>query len=769
MKYRGNRDQPGAEESKGFSTPSRRGFLQCTALWPALFGPALRAGETARPLDPRGRIHIPIGIANTLDTLKTFVEAEGNFSPGFGSYGVYFWVYDRGAERLVAPTMQDVACAHGLHKDGYLIPWAEWSAEGVQVRTEVCHVQRSSAAGPVHVVAARVRLRNRGTSPRRFTLYTVLRPVGPAGFDLHDVAVSEDGEALLVEGRPAVVAMQPVASAGVLAEDTTGELALSGKSPVGSRVHSEAGDCSGALLHEVELSAGESRWFHFVCPVLPGRRAARHQWADLKQEAMVDVAPLNPQNGGILQPDPGLDYCRGLDVAGLFQEAEAYWRDLTGPIEISVPDPRWRQAARAIIAHASLCMNEGAPDVAVINYNVFNRDGSYVANIFQKAGLFQLSEAALDYFLAQPFNGRAYPEADNPGQILWAMGQQWLFTRDQHWLRRVYPAAAKIAAMIEYCRTRPGPHWVNPHRLDFGEALPPERREELKPGRCDGFHPEYTEAFDIAGLRAAAVLAKAAGKESDSRRWSGLSDRFFESYDQRFGGRLTRDYGSYSVLWPCQLYPASSPKARTQFGSFGAQKPTSWRYFPLATAHQGLLAGNREAGYGTLSIHLEHEQMRGWFAFDEGGGSDSGGWYRARTTWPHNKEKPGENLSVAMPHGWAIAELWLLMRDSLVHEDGDQLVLLAGVAAEWFRHAAGMRAEHLRTHFGELSLEYQPGPKSAKLELSGDARPPRGYSLALPSQLAASVSADGRAVAPGQNGAWNLPGDARKITLVFAA
>jgi hypothetical protein len=37
------------------------------------------------PLDPRGKIHIPIGIANTLDTLKTFVEAEGCFSPGVGS------------------------------------------------------------------------------------------------------------------------------------------------------------------------------------------------------------------------------------------------------------------------------------------------------------------------------------------------------------------------------------------------------------------------------------------------------------------------------------------------------------------------------------------------------------------------------------------------------------------------------------------------------------------------------------------------------------
>jgi Domain of unknown function (DUF4372) len=36
----------------------------------------------------------------------------------------------------------------------------------------------------------------------------------------------------------------------------------------------------------------------------------------------------------------------------------------------------------------------------------------------------------------------------------------------------------------------------------------------------------------------------------------------------------------------------------------GPQKPQSWRYFPLATAHQSLLAGNRHAGYVILERRL---------------------------------------------------------------------------------------------------------------------------------------------------------------------
>ena len=80
----------------------------------------LAAEKPRTPLDPRGKVHIPIGVANTLDTLKTFVEAEGNFSPGFGSYGLYFWVRDEKAGRLYAPTMQDVKSEHGLMPGGLL-------------------------------------------------------------------------------------------------------------------------------------------------------------------------------------------------------------------------------------------------------------------------------------------------------------------------------------------------------------------------------------------------------------------------------------------------------------------------------------------------------------------------------------------------------------------------------------------------------------------------------------------------------------------------
>ena len=742
---------------------SRRAFLRSAALAPAL-------GAFAYPvtgsLDPRGRIHIPIGIPNTVDTLKTFVEAEGNFSPGVGSYGIYFWLFDRDAGKLVAPTLEAVPVRQGLAEGGLLIPWSEWQAGDIIVRTELCEAAIDAGGGQVFVVAARARLSNRGAGQRNVALYVALRPLGPAGWAVRQLQVDDSG-AFLVDGHTAIWADRKPARAGVLATDTVGALALGGRVPDTQAAHSETGDCSGAMLFDCVLPPGLAHQIGLVCPVLAGRRAARHHWVDLHFDALADVAELNPKEGGIPQPDPGLAFFRDLRVDTLFINAADFWNRFLEGIEIRMPDPRWGESLRVILAHAAMCMNEGAPDVAVVNYNVFNRDGMYIANIMQKAGRAALSRQILDYFVAHPFNGRAYPEADNPGQILWAIYQHWLLTRDEQWLRGIFPSVRKIAGMIRYYRTAPGPHWVGAGTLAYGEEVPAAQRQELKPGSCDGFHPEYTEAFDIAGLRGAAELAEALGNAGQAAEWRTLAESLFAAYDAKFGGNLAHGYGSYTVLWPCRLYPANGGKASEQFRNTGRQSPQSWRYFPLATAHQGLLAGNREAGHGTLEVHLAHEQMRGWYAFDEGGGSGSGGWHRLRTTWPCDRNKPGANESVAMPHGWAIAEFWLLLRDSIVFEDGASLVLFPGVPAEWFHAPDGMRTKGLATYFGSLDLTCHPVAGGAELTLAG-AQPPSGYVLRLPPELHASVRRGSESLPVEASGDCLLPRGTNLVSLRFS-
>jgi hypothetical protein len=66
-----------------------------------------------------------------------------------------------------------------------------------------------------------------------------------------------------------------------------------------------------------------------------------------------------------------------------------------------------------------------------------------------------------------------------------------------------------------------------------------------------------------------------------------------------------------------------------------------------------------------------------------------------------------------------------LLRDCLLFEDGDRLVLFGGVSPEWFRDAKGMEVVNAPTYFGDCSVRYSfDGAKDeGTLEMSGSARP----------------------------------------------
>ena len=538
---------------------------------------------------PRGRIHLAIGTPGTAHARKTFVEPEGVFSPGVGSYGIYFRVNGEVPEHI----------EYGLPPDGALIPWSRWRSGEVEVRVELCQVR--------DVVAARVSLTNRGVREAEARLTASIREVGPAGGPIEETSMRED--AYFVDGRVALV--------------PTGAFA--------------------------RLLPGESRVIGFVAPVkCDGDRQ---------------------------------DCLSSTDVDALFVEAAAYWKS---DVSIETPDRRWNEAFSTIPSHIAMTLDEGgALDVAILNYETFTRDAVYMIAVLERKGMHAMAERAIEYLLAHPFSGRPEPEADNPGQVLWIAGEHYLHTRDEAWRSRILPKVLELTRIIEE-----RPRYV----------MVDGKRKELIPGACDGIHPEYTEAFDIAGLRAAAML-------TNDGRWSALAEQRVRQYDGRFGNDPTAGYGAYT--WPARLYGE-------QYESISPQPPSEWRYFAPAAAHQALLAGNRETAARTLALHFEEPQLRGWYVLDEGGPSEPGYWPKLRTTW---------RAEVAMPHGWAIAELWLLIRDSLVYEDGNRLVLLAGVPEEWLSQRIAVR--NLPTHFGPLSFVYENGV----LTTSG-AAPPGGITVA---------------------------------------
>ncbi len=286
---------------------------------------------TNTDLDPRGEIHIPIGIADSLDGLKTVVEPEGVFSPGFASYGIYCWVYDRDEERLYAPTMDDVPVAYGLGAGGTLIPWASWTAGAIQVKTELCATMIGVDAGNAHFTVSRITLTNDSSNTSTVSLYLALRALGPAGGDVPELEVNADGMSLLVDGRLALISVAKPERAGVCAGDFIGEYALQGVMPELTHVLSGDNDCSGALRFSYQLPPGAEHTVEFICPVQPGLRISGQQ-----------------------QPLPPLATYTHYPVRLIFSAVNMYWNALAGLVKLELPDPRWGESFTAIAAHIDM-------------------------------------------------------------------------------------------------------------------------------------------------------------------------------------------------------------------------------------------------------------------------------------------------------------------------------------------------------------------------------------------------------------------------------
>jgi len=120
--------------------------LMFACLWPACPATAGPSPAARRDFDPRGQIHIPIGLADSLDSLKTFVEPEGCFSPGFATYGVCFILQDA-AGKVNAPTAPGVSCSHTLMDPGYLVPRFSWATDQVTVQTQLSQVEVKAPGG----------------------------------------------------------------------------------------------------------------------------------------------------------------------------------------------------------------------------------------------------------------------------------------------------------------------------------------------------------------------------------------------------------------------------------------------------------------------------------------------------------------------------------------------------------------------------------------------------------------------------------------------
>ena len=112
-----------------------------------------------------------------------------------------------------------------------------------------------------------------------------------------------------------------------------------------------------------------------------------------------------------------------------------------------------------------------------------------------------------------------------------------------------------------------------------------------------------------------------------------------------------------------------------------------------------------------------------------------GGWMEAMPSRLNNKglREIAEGIIGDVPHGWSAAHYVLLLRDMLLHEDGNKLILLPCVPEAWLDDGKKIEVKNAPTYFGAVSFRIQSFRNKGFLKLTLDAATPpsEGYILTV--------------------------------------
>jgi len=645
----------------------------------------------ARETPNRGSVHIFLGdpAADLCDT--TTVEPGNTYSPGVWTCGISLWlvVGDQVAtpDRLPADEI-----AWGFAREHGLPPLvrAEYSADGVHVTHDLCHLGTEGAEG---VDFNRVKLQAPNAQP--ITLYLVVRGVGPAGGVIKHLTWSDQDATLTINDGAALCVEAPSMSCWI---DEGGEAAA----PI-------------ALIHTTLTLQPDT-------PV-ELRFRTEHGFDDR----------------GFVRPLPKGGQYSGMRVEEGFTAAGTNWERAL-PARVFAPDPRVQQVWEASAYHTLAAMELNLPRIGAINYPIFwMRDGIIILRALDLIGRHDLARTGNDYLAPLDFSGGFGAESDAPGEGIWTLANHARLNPDPKWLSSVFPHIARRVGWLQRMRrathplramveNRTAPTYNTPGSTIL--CLP--ATNGCIHGRMDWHSPDfYINSWALAGYRLATWAAEQLGKP-EAGTWRAEADVLEEA----MVAHLLPKYGNERdpVVAP---YPTGAlshtpyrAKLRDRFISWyrqhrldeaGRRNPELlWTYFEAAQIHNALLLGYKDEAWTCLDGMLDDAcrpwMIAAWIEGPPGGGeglpfrNDAGarGWLRKDTAVGGN-----------MPHNWTSAEMLALLRTLFVHEEGDMLVLGLGVPASWLVPGA---------KFGVTDLPTELGPVSYTVTVSANGEPQLEYS-----------------------------------------
>ncbi|WP_425476932.1 discoidin domain-containing protein [Thermomonas aquatica] len=634
----------------------------------------------------------------------------------------------------------DVQAAQSL-QDGYLpIPSVHWTHR--DFRLDITAFADGEPADSNLV--GRYRLTNTTRAPMEYTLQLALRPlqVNPPGQFLNTTggvspieAVTAMANAIDADGRRILFSRDAAhIQVSTFTSRETPLVAPSWHSPPWVRDPDKL--ASAALEYTVKLAPGES----------------------------FDVAWTSKLSG-----TAPLDASRAEDRQ---RAVAATWRDKLDRVRIKVPPQVQRvvDTLRTSLAHMLVSRTGPRLQPGTRSYaRAWIRDGAMINEGLLRMGREDVAEDFLRWYAPYQFpSGKVpccvddrgsdpVPENDSQGELIYAIAEQYRYTRDRALLEAMWPHVAGAVKYMDELRLSERTEENRANNPAFYGLMPASISHEgysAKP-----MHSYWDDFWALRGYKDAVEIAQWLGKADDAKRFAASRDQFradlYASIDIATkqkgidfipGAAELGDFDATSTT--IMLAPGGEQDALPQ-GLLHNTFERYWREFvqrrdgtrewkdytpyELRTVGSFVRLGWRERAHEALAFFFKDRQPPAWNQ-----------WAEVVSRTPRTPFFLGD-----LPHAWVESDYVRSVLDMFAYtrESDDALVVATGIPADWLQ-GEGVAIEGLRTPQGALAYTLKAEGDVLRFDAPAGLRLPKGgLALSLPKPWATgNASSAGRAM-----------------------